>query len=140
MFPSHHLHKCVCERDKRERGREGERGRERASYEFNLGQNLVFADFKQHLIKYVFKHFVDVCMDRSESLCVCVCVCVCVCITLRFGFMCGLYKPPGGCEQQSYSQLSNSICQNIRSITYTDSSGEKHRHYTQFMCHQGFAY
>lgn len=54
--------------------------------------------------------------------------CVCVCETLRLGFMRGLYEPPGGCEQQSCSQLSHGICQNIRSITNTNPSAEKHTH------------
>lgn len=53
-------------------------------------------------------------------------ICHVLYVMLRLGFVCGLYEPPGGREQQSYSQLSNSICQDFRGITHTDSSVEKH--------------
>ncbi len=45
------------------------------------------------------------------------------CVTLRLGFMCGLYEPPGGSEQQSHGQLSHRICQNIGGVTHSDPSG-----------------
>lgn len=52
-------------------------------------------------------------------------------MTVRLGLMCGLYEPPGGRKQQSYCQLSNSICQDFRGITYTDSSVGEHKHCIQ---------
>lgn len=51
----------------------------------------------------------------------------------------GLDEPPGGGEQQSYSQLSNSICQNIRGVTYTDSSAERPTGSHARVCHWNFA-